>query len=96
MEFARRGFAALTVEDFSQGMTSPEPDFATENLIDAGYTFLATRSFTDHERIGLICFYGGSRRIGEAKDPMMFVAMNEGRISNPVILEIDLEVNLAS
>ena len=35
MEFARRGFVALTIEDFSQGMTGPEPDFETENLIDA-------------------------------------------------------------
>ena len=26
------------------------------------------------------------------KHPMMYVAMNDGRISNPVILEIDLEV----
>ena len=34
-------------------------------------------------------------RVSFVKDhPMMFVAMNEGRISNPVILEIDLEVAL--
>ena len=74
MEFARRGFVALTVEDFSQGMTGPEPDFETENLIDAGYTFLATRSFTDHERIGLICFYEGARRIPEAKTYPLFAS----------------------
>lgn len=28
------------------------------------------------------------------KHPMMFVAMNDGRISNPIILEVDLDVIL--
>ena len=94
MEFARRGFAALTVEDFSQGMTGPEPDFATENLIDAGYTFLATRSFTDHERIGLICFYGGARRIGEAKDLPLFAsrALVSPRSSDAESCPVDAEI----
>ena len=48
MEFARRGFTVLSIEDFSQGMTGAEPEYETENLIDAGYEFLNTRSFTDH------------------------------------------------
>ena len=72
MEFARRGFVALTVEDFTQGMTGPEPDFETENMIDAGYTFLATRSFTDHDRIGLVCFYNGCGKLSGAKDLPLF------------------------
>lgn len=66
MEFARRGFVVLTMEDFSQGMTGPEPDFKTENLVDAGYTFLATRSFTDHSRIGLAAFFEGAAKALEA------------------------------
>ena len=66
MEFARRGFVVLTMEDFGQGMTGPEPDFETENHVDAGYTFLATRSFTDHSRIGLAAFYEGAAKALEA------------------------------
>ena len=53
MELARRGFVALTMEDFDHGRTGSVPDFETENLVDTGYDFLATRSFTDHSRIGL-------------------------------------------
>lgn len=60
MELARRGFAALTMENFSQGLTESRPEFDTENLIDTGFTFLSTRSFTDHERIALAAFYDGS------------------------------------
>ncbi len=86
MEFARRGFVALTVEDFSQGMTGPEPDFETENLIDAGYTFLATRSFTDHERIGIICFYDGAARISDAKDYPLFASR---ALVSPRISDVD-------
>ncbi len=67
MEFARRGFVALTMEDFAQGMTASEPDFETENLVDAGYTFLNTRSFTDHERIGIIAFYEGADKALDSK-----------------------------
>lgn len=89
MEFARRGFVVLTVEDFSQGMTGPEPDFDTENLIDAGYTYLATRSFTDHDRIGIICFYDGAARIPEAKDYPLFAsrALVSPRISDADIVD---------
>lgn len=47
-ELARRGFVVLIIEDFRS-----EPEFETENMIDAGYTYLATRTFTDHARIGL-------------------------------------------
>lgn len=84
MEFARRGFVALTIEDFSQGMTGPEPDFETENLIDAGYTFLATRSFTDHERIGIACFFDGCGKLSAAKDIPLFAsrALVSPRISD--------------
>ena len=85
MEFARRGFVALTVEDFSQGMTGPEPDFETENLIDAGYTFLATRSFTDHDRIGIICFYGGAGKIADAKDYPLFASR---ALVNPIAADM--------
>ena len=63
MELARRGFIALTIEDFSHGSTGPEPQEPTENLIDAGYTFLSTRTFTDHEHIGLLTFYSGADKI---------------------------------
>lgn len=66
MELARRGFVALTIEDFSHGSTGPEPEEPTENLIDAGYTFLSTRTFTDHERIGLLTFYSGADKISDA------------------------------
>ncbi len=68
MELARRGFVTLTVEDFLHGMTDPEPAEDTENLIDAGYTFLSTRTFTDHERIGLVTFYSGADKISDAAD----------------------------
>ena len=67
MEFARRGFVVLTIEDFGQGSTAPEPDFPTENMADAGYTFLTTRTFTDHERTGLITLYSGSEKALEGK-----------------------------
>ncbi|MBQ6504698.1 MAG: hypothetical protein IJI57_12375 [Flexilinea sp.] len=66
MELARRGFTALTIEDFSHGSTDPEPPEPTENLIDAGYTFLSTRTFTDHERIGLLTFYSGADKVSDA------------------------------
>lgn len=66
MELARRGFVVLTIEDFSHGSTGPEPEEITENLIDAGYTFLSTRTFTDHERIGLVTFYSGADKITSA------------------------------
>ena len=66
MELARRGFVTLTIEDFSHGMTDPAPEEDTENLIDAGYTFLSTRTFTDHERIGLVTFYSGADKISNA------------------------------
>ena len=62
MEFARRGFVVLTIEDFSQGMTDPKPVIETENSIDTGYTFLSTRTFVDHERIGLLTFYEGAEK----------------------------------
>ena len=62
MEFARRGFVVLTIEDFSQGMTDPKPKMKTENSIDTGYTFLSTRTFVDHERIGLLTFYEGAEK----------------------------------
>ena len=51
---------------FSHGSTDPEPQEPTENLIDAGYTFLSTRTFTDHERIGLLTFYSGADKVSDA------------------------------
>ena len=74
MEFARRGFVALTMEDFFQGTTGPKPDFETENLVDAGYTFLATRSFTDHDRIGLITLYEGADKALQASSYELFTS----------------------
>ncbi len=62
MEFARRGFVVLSIEDFGRGSTPPAPDYETENLVDAGFTFLVTRSFTDHERIGLVSYYSGAEK----------------------------------
>lgn len=67
MEFARRGFVVLTIEDFGQGMTQKEPDYYTENHIDAGYNFLTTRTFTDHARTALITFYTGADKIADSK-----------------------------
>lgn len=67
MEFARRGFVVLTIEDFSQGMTDPKPEKETENSIDAAYTFLSTRTFVDHERIGLITYYAGAQKAPQSK-----------------------------
>ena len=67
MEFAKRGFVVLTIEDFSQGTTAAQPDFETENMIDAGYNFLTTRTFTDHARTGLVTFYSGADKTGAAK-----------------------------
>ncbi len=67
MEFARRGFVVLTIEDFGQGTTPKEPAFYTENLIDAGYNFLTTRTFTDHDRTALITFYTGANKISDSK-----------------------------
>ena len=67
MELARRGFVVLSMEDFSQGSTGPEPDFETENLVDAGFAFLNTRSFTDHGRIGVAAFYSGAEKLISAK-----------------------------
>lgn len=74
MELARRGFVALSMEDFSQGMTGAEPDFETENLVDAGYEFLNTRSFTDHTRIGLAVFFSGTEKAEAAKALPEFAA----------------------
>ena len=67
MEFAKRGFVVLTIEDFSQGATAAQPDIETENMIDAGYNFLTTRTFTDHSRTGLVTFYSGADKTAEAK-----------------------------
>ena len=67
MELARRGFVVLTIEDFGQGTTPKEPDYYTENLIDAGYNFLTTRTFTDHARTALITFYTGANKITDSK-----------------------------
>ncbi len=67
MEFARRGFVVLTIEDFAQGTTAAQPDFQTENMIDAGYNFLTTRTFTDHSRTGLATFYSGADKTADAK-----------------------------
>ena len=72
MEFARRGFVVLTIEDFLQGMTDPEPDFLTENMIDAGYTFLFTRTFTDHERLGIIAFYSAAEKAADSQYFQLF------------------------
>lgn len=63
MELAKRGFVVLSIEDFGQGTTAPEPDFYTENLVDAGYAFLISRSFTDHERIGIAAFDEGAAKV---------------------------------
>lgn len=67
MEFARRGFVVLSIEDFSQGLTDPKPEFETENLVDAGYTFLSTRTFTDHSRLGIVAYYSGTEKAVNAK-----------------------------
>ena len=74
MEFARRGFTVLTMEDFDQGITGSRPDYETENIVDAGYTFLATRSFTDPERIGLVTFYRGAEKAVVSKDLPLFTS----------------------
>ncbi len=74
MEFARRGFVALTIEDFGRGSTPSAPEYETENCIDAGYTFLSTRSFTDHARIGLATFYKGAEKSLAAKAIDSFAA----------------------
>ncbi len=63
MELAKRGFVVLSMEDFGQGTTDPEPDFYTENLVDAGYAFLVSRSFTDHERVGIAAFDEGTVKV---------------------------------
>lgn len=75
MEFARRGFVVLTIEDFSQGTTAPRPDGETESLTDAGYSFLTTRSFTDHSRTGLITFYSGAEKALRAENLSNFSAV---------------------
>ena len=86
MEFARRGFVTLTMEDFGRGSTPSEPDYETENLVDAGYTFLATRSFTDHSRIGLAVFYSGAAKALESKylpefTDQVFISPESGLLS---------------
>lgn len=60
MEFARRGFVILTIEPTPHGISGPVSSETPENPIDSAYTFLTTRFFTDHERVGLITFYAGS------------------------------------
>lgn len=67
MELARRGLVVLVMEDFSQGTTKGMPDYETENLADAGFTFLNTRTFTDHSRIGVMAFGTGTEKVFEAK-----------------------------
>lgn len=63
MELSKRGFVVLSIEDFGQGSTDVAPDFYTENLVDAGYAFLISRSFTDHERIGIAAFDEGTVKV---------------------------------
>ena len=60
MEFARRGFVVLTIEDIPQGTSVPDPEPPAESPIDSAFTFLTTRFFTDPDRTGLITFYTGS------------------------------------
>ena len=65
-ELAKRGFVVLSVEDFGQGKTETEPDFYTENVVDAGYSFLISRSFTDHDRVGIAAFDEGCAKALES------------------------------
>lgn len=66
-DLSRFGYVVLTIEDFSMGDTDPEPDYETENMIDSGREFLASRSFTDHTRIGIFTTGEGSIRTREGK-----------------------------
>ena len=65
-ELARRGFVVLVMEDFSHGTTGPKPEYETENLADAGYAFLNTRTFTDHSRIGILAYGTGAAHVFES------------------------------
>lgn len=66
-DLARFGYVVLTIEDFSMGDTDPEPDYETENMIDSGREFLASRSFTDHTKIGIFTTGEGSYKTREGK-----------------------------
>ena len=67
MEFARRGFIVLTVEDSVKGFTGPEPTEEPENPIDSAYTFLTTHFYIDPDRNGLITYYDGAELAAEAE-----------------------------
>ena len=54
------------MEDFGQGKTETEPDYYTENVVDAGYAFLISRSFTDHDRVGIAAFDEGTEKALES------------------------------
>ena len=67
MEFARRGFIAITVEDSVKGFTGPEPTEEPENPIDSAYTFLTTHFYMDPDRTGLITYYDGAELAAKAE-----------------------------
>lgn len=62
----KNGFIVLSIESFGQGKTSKKPDDYTENCIDAGYTFLDTRSFTDHNNISLAVWTDAAETAADA------------------------------
>lgn len=60
IELARRGFVALTVDNFGQG-DAPVRDFDRSlNIIDSSLTLLKTQTFVDADRIGMVGYSFGS------------------------------------
>ena len=67
MEFARRGFVVLTIENKPQGTSGPIRTETPENPVDSAYTFLTTRFFTDPDRTGLIALYSGAETVNTSE-----------------------------
>ena len=73
-ELARRGFVVLSVADSSNQSSDVENGKQEENMIDAGYTYLSTRSFTDHDRIGAAAWNNSVTKVLNSKNYSKFTS----------------------
>ncbi len=60
IELARRGFVALSIDNFGQGSTPERSIVPGESIVDRSYALLFSQPFVDKKRIGIIGFSVGT------------------------------------
>ncbi len=60
IELAKRGYVALSIDNFGQGSTPSRSLLPGESVIDSAYSLLKSQSFVDKERIGIVGFSVGT------------------------------------